>query len=304
MLTAALLAFTGCSAGQNQPNNEISTIKKDVVKLRGANGLFRMPEASDYESTLDVQAALEIKSTPKKDPVVPNDGSVHATYLASRLLDTSFPDITNERTKQELERVLQIPETDILTRLKALVALKRSGSEAWHNYTPVVGQAQANLPASVTAENLNEYVELIDVLMQADPRTTLSSLKSFDAQPGNDSALSKALIALSNSMYFKNSAEVRSMFPAVQAKLPEIIANQGTGGLNYFRALTAMTSASLSGLDSNDFDSATQKLQNLKGCKEFSSLYRLQTDEASPCSLSLSAALIAVPGAYDLGANK
>jgi len=527
LLTAALLAFAGCSAGQNQPNNEISTIKEDVEKLRGANGLFRMPEGGDqergdlyttalfsenlgsylpssqvavtavgttvmeqdttdlltlwsalklltasggdmapeieaklarvavppkqtevgaeisalwfwidvsrmhdwsrtdrnaaagavgtrlddisvtsisdkpyllwrlydsysalqrakpadleralrqvdikslphdYESTLDFQAALETKSTLKKDLVVPNDakahivqlidqglvnddalidsmlrslqllgaqedahelvrnrvavridkenglvraaalenGSVHATYLASRLLDTSFPDIANDRTKQELERVLRTAETDTLTRLKALVALKRSGSEAWHDYAAVVGQAQANIPATVTADNLNQYVELIDVLVQADPSTPLSSLKSFDAQADNESSLSKALIALSNSMYFKNSAEIRSMFPAVQSKLPELIANRGTG-LNYFRALTAMTSASLSGLDSNDFDSATQKLQALKGCKEFSSLYRLQTDEATQCSLSLSAALIAVPGAYDLGATK
>lgn len=314
---------------------------------------------------MDFQAALETKSTLKKDLVVPNDakahivqlidqglvnddalidsmlrslqllgaqedahelvrnrvavridkenglvraaalenGSVHATYLASRLLDTSFPDIANDRTKQELERVLRTAETDTLTRLKALVALKRSGSEAWHDYAAVVGQAQANIPATVTADNLNQYVELIDVLVQADPSTPLSSLKSFDAQADNESSLSKALIALSNSMYFKNSAEIRSMFPAVQSKLPELIANRGTG-LNYFRALTAMTSASLSGLDSNDFDSATQKLQALKGCKEFSSLYRLQTDEATQCSLSLSAALIAVPGAYDLGATK
>ena len=111
-------------------------------------------------------------------------------------------------------------------------------------------------------------------------------------------------MALSNSMYFSNSEEVRSMFPAVQSALPQLIGSSRGKGLNYFRALTAMTNASRSGLGSNDFDKAAEELRILKGCKEFPSLYRMEPDKASPCRLSISAAMIAVPGAYDFGENK
>ena len=144
----------------------------------------------------------------------------------------------------------------------------------------------------------------MNVLAQLDPDVKLARLEPFGADPAAEEPLSKALLALTNSMYFSNSAEVRSMFPAVQAKLPELIRGPGSNGLNYFRALTAMTSASLSGLGSDDFDAAAEELRKLKGCKEFPSLYRLEPDPDSQCSLSLSAAMIAVPGAYNLGDNK
>ncbi|WP_442544624.1 hypothetical protein ACSBOX_02360 [Arthrobacter sp. KN11-1C] len=231
-------------------------------------------------------------------------GSVHATYLAARLLDTSFPAVASGRTRDELERVLKAPETDQITQLKALVALKRSGSSSWGSYGSIIEQGRAALPATVTFANLSGYIELVDVLVQLEPNARLARLEAFDADPGVEDLLSGALMALSNSMYFSNSEEVRSMFPAVQSALPQLIGSSRGRGPNYFRALTAMTNASRSGLGSNDFDKAAEELRTLKGCKEFPSLYRLEADKASPCSLSISAAMIAVPGAYDFGENK
>lgn len=320
----------------------------------------------DYESTLDFQAALEARATLGNDLVVPNGardhivrlldssqvhddaliasmlrslellnaqteakrlvkdhiaprvdqktglirsstlakGSVHGTYLAARLLDTSFSAVVSERTRDELERVLKAPETDQITQLKALVALKRSGSPSWGNYGSIIEQGRAALPATVTFAKLSGYIELVDVLVQLEPNARLARLEAFDADPGVEDLLSGALMALSNSMYFSNTEEVRSMFPAVQSALPQLIGSSKGKGLNYFRALTAMTSASRSGLGSNDFDKAAEELRTLKGCKEFPSLYRMEADKASPCSLSISAAMIAVPGAYDFGENK
>jgi hypothetical protein len=231
-------------------------------------------------------------------------GSVHGTYLAARLLDANFPEIAKERTQEELTRVLATPDTDVLTQLKALVALKRSGSESWLDYGTIIEQGEAKIPTTVTSANLSEYIELVDVLVQVDSNVQLGRLAPFEADPKTESSLSSALLALSNSHFFTNSEEVRSMFPAVQAQLPELILEPNGKGLNYFRALTAMTSAGLSGLDSNDFEKAAQGLQKLKGCEEFPSLYRLEEDKASACSLSLSAAMIAVPGAYNLGESK
>lgn len=232
------------------------------------------------------------------------NGSVHGTYLAARLLDTNFPELASERTRDELERVLKSPETDPVTQLKALVALKRSGSSSWGSYGAVIDRGRAALPDTVTFANLSGYIELVDVLVQLEPSVRLGRLEAFDADPGVEDLLSGALMALSNSMYFSNSEEVRSMFPAVQSALPQLIGSPKGNGLNYFRALTAMTNASRSGLGSNDFDKAAEGLRTLKGCEEYRSLYRMEADKASPCSLSVSAAMIAVPGAYDFGENK
>ncbi|MFH5878818.1 hypothetical protein [Arthrobacter sp. NA-172] len=231
-------------------------------------------------------------------------GSVHGTYLAARLLDTSFPEVASERTRDELERVLKAAETDLITQLKALVALKRSGSSSWGSYSSVIERGRAALPVALTFANLGGYIELVDVLVQLEPGATLGRLEAFDADPGVEDRLSGALMALSNSMYFSNSEDVRSMFPRVQSALPQLIGSPEGNGLNYFRALTAMTNASRSGLGSNDFDKAAEELRTLKGCKEFPSLYRMEVGTASPCSLSISAAMIAVPGAYDFGVNK
>lgn len=231
-------------------------------------------------------------------------GSVHGTYLAARLLDTNFPEAASQRTRDELERILRTPETDLITQLKALVALKRGGSSSWGSYGAVIERGRAALPRSVTFTNLSGYIELVDVLVQLEPSVRLGRLEAFDADPGVENLLSSALMALSNSMYFSNSEEVRSMFPAVQSALPRLIVSPKGNGLNYFRALTAMTNASRSGLGSNDFDRAAVELRTLKGCKEFPSLYRMEAAKTSPCSLSLSAAMIAVPGAYDFGENK
>ncbi|MFF2298099.1 hypothetical protein [Arthrobacter sp. NPDC058127] len=231
-------------------------------------------------------------------------GSVHGTYLAARLLDTSFSAVASERTRDELERVLKASETDLVSQLKALVALKRSGSSSWGSYGPVIERGKAALPAVVTLANLSGYIDLVDVLVQLEPSAQLARLEAFDADPGVEDLLSGALMALSNSMYFSNSEEVRSMFPAAQSALPQLIDSPKGNGLNYFRALTAMTNASRSGLGSNDFDKAAEKLRTLKGCKEFPSLYRMEAGKSSPCSLSISAAMIAVPGAYDFGENK
>ncbi|MCZ9883012.1 hypothetical protein [Arthrobacter sp. B2a2-09] len=231
-------------------------------------------------------------------------GSVLGTYLAARLLDTSFPEVASERTRHELERVLKAPEIDLITQLKALLALKRSGSSSWESYGAVIERGRAALPVAVTFANLTGYIELVDVLVQLEPSVRLGRLEAFDADPGVEDLLSGALMALSNSMYFSNSEEVRLMFPGVQSALPQLIGSPKEKSLNYFRALTAMTNASRSGLGSNDFDKAAEGLLTLKGCKEFSSLYRMEADKASPCSLSLSAAMIAVPGAYDFGENK
>jgi hypothetical protein len=276
-----VLGLAACGAGPAAPANDVSAIKEDVKKLRGTNGLIRMPESASLAK-----------------------GSVHGTYLAARLLDTSFPDVASEQARNELERVLKVPETDLITQLKALVALKRSGSSSWGSYGSVIERGRAALPTAVTFANLSGYIELVDVLVQLEPNARLGKLEAFDADPGVEDLLSGALMALSNSMYFSNSEEVRSMFPAVQSALPQLIGSPKGNGLNYFRALTAMTNASRSGLGSNDFDKAAEELRTLKGCKEFLSLYRMEADKASPCSLSLSAAMIAVPGAYDFGANK
>lgn len=349
--------FDSYSALKVQGPEELETALKslDIKKL-----------PSDYESTLDFQAALETRIKFDRDLLVPNDakghivrilesgqvdddalidsmlrslelldaraerqrivkekvvsrldagnglirssaldnGSVHGTYLAARLLDTEFPEVAGERTRDQLVRAIEAPKADLITQLKALVALKRSGSDLWRNYSSVIQRGKAGVPGKVTQTNLGEYIELIDVLAQLDPDVKLARLEPFDADPAAEEPLSKALLALTNSMYFANNAEVRSMFPAVQAKLPGLIREPGSNGLNYFRALTAMTSASLSGLGSDDFDAAAEELRKLKGCKEFPSLYRLESDQGAQCSLSLSAAMIAVPGAYNLGENK
>lgn len=276
-----LLGLTACSASPVAPANDASALTEDLTKLQGTDGLIRMPESSSLAK-----------------------GSVHGTYLAARLLDVSFPEVASERTRDELERVLKASETDLVPQLKALVALKRSGSSSWGSYGPVIERGKAALPAVVTLANLSGYIDLVDVLVQLEPSARLARLEAFDADPGVEDLLSGALMALSNSMYFSNSEEVRSMFPAAQSALPQLIDSPKGNGLNYFRALTAMTNASRSGLGSNDFDKAAEKLRTLKGCKEFPSLYRMEAGKSSPCSLSISAAMIAVPGAYDFGENK
>lgn len=280
-LIVIVLGLAACGTAPVASANDISAIKEDLKKLQGINGLIRMPDSSTLAK-----------------------GSVHGTYLAARLLDTNFPELANERTRDELERVLKTPETDLVTQLKALVALKRSGSSSWGSYGAVIDRGRAALPDTVTFANLSGSIELVDVLVQLEPSARLGRLEAFDADPGVEDLLSGALMALSNSMYFSNSEEVRSMFPAVQSALPQLIGSPKGNGLNYFRALTAMTNASRSGLGSNDFDKAAEGLRTLKGCEEYRSLYRMEADKASPCSLSLSAAMIAVPGAYDLGENK
>ena len=305
-----------------------ATLRKDLVVPRDAKdhivGLLDSGQVHDDALIASLLRSLELLNAQTeaqrliKDRIAPRvdqktglirsstlaKGSVHGTYLAARLLDTSFPDVASERTRDELERVLKAPETDLITQLKALVALKRSGSSSWGSYGAVIERGKAMLPAAVTFANLSGYIELVDVLVQLEPNARLGRLEAFDADPGVEDSLSGALMALSNSMYFSNSEEVRSMFPAVQSALPQLIGSPKGNGLNYFRALTAMTNASQSGLGSNDFDKAAEGLRTLKGCKEFPSLYRMEVDEASPCSLSISAAMIAVPGAYDFGVNK
>jgi len=280
-LIVIVLGLAACGADPAAPTNDVSAVKEDLTKLQGTNGLIRMPESSSLAN-----------------------GSVHGTYLAARLLDTSFPAVASERTRGELERVLKSAEADLITQLKALVALKRCGSSSWASYGSIIEQGTAALPATVTFANLSGYIDLVDVLVQLEPNARLARLETFDADPGVEHLLSGALMAFSNSMYFSNSEEVRSMFPAVQSALPQLIGSSRGKGLNYFRALTAMTNASRSGLGSNDFDKAAEELRILKGCKEFPSLYRMEPDKASPCSLSISAAMIAVPGAYDFGENK
>jgi hypothetical protein len=256
-------------------------VKEDLTKLSGTNGLIRMPESAS-----------------------PGMGSVHGTYLAARLLDTRFSELANEQTRDELELVLREPETNLITQLKALVALKRSGSSSWVSYGSVIERGKAALPADVTIANLSGYIDLVEVLVQLEPNAPLARLAAFDADPVIEESICSALIALSNSMYFSNSEEVRSMFPAVQSALPQLISSPKGNGMNYFLALTAMTNASRSGLGSNDYDKAVEGLRTLKGCKEFPSLYRMEASKESPCSLSVSAAMIAVPGAYDFGVNK
>ena len=280
-LIVVVLGMTACHAGPGATVNDVSAVKEDLTKLREASGLVRTPESSS-----------------------PEKGSVHGTYLAARLLDTRFSELANEQTRDELERVLREPEANLITLLKALVSLKRSGSPSWGNYGSLIEQGKAALPATVTFAKLSGYIELVDVLVQLEPNARLGRLEAFDADPGVEDLLSGALMALSNSMYFSNSEEVRSMFPAVQSALPQLISSPKGNGMNYFRALTAMTNASRSGLGSNDFDKAVEGLRTLKGCKEFPSLYRMEAGKESPCSLSVSAAMIAVPGAYDFGVNK
>ncbi len=280
-LIVILLGLAACHAGPAVPANDFSAIKEDLKNLQGTNGLVRMPESAS-----------------------PENGSVHGTYLAARLLDTSFSELANEQTRDELERVLREPETNLITQLKALVALKRSGFSSWASYGSVIERGKGALPADVTIANLSGYIDLVEVLVQLEPNAPLARLGAFDAGLAVEDSISNALIALSNSMYFSNSEEVRSMFPAVQSALPQLISSPKENDLNYFRALTAMTNASRSGLGSNDFDKAAEGLRTLKGCKEFLSLYRMEADKASPCSLSISAAMIAVPGAYDFGVNK
>lgn len=280
------------------------TLREDVL----VNSVMRSLELLGATSQRDSHAEKILEdrqdaSTGILTQASAKDGSVQGTYLAARLVDTSFPMVANADTVAALSRVLDSTETDTLTQLKALVALKRSNQYEWQDHISIINSVVEDLPDVVGPENLQSYLLIIEPIIQLAPDIEFPILTEFPIDMQNADSMASGLSALSNAPFFANSNEVRSMFPELQAKMPEIIETPTEPAGLYYKALTAMTSAAKSGLGSEDFDRAAAKLGEYRGCSNITSLYRIGFTKDAPCSLTVSAMMIGVPGAYTLGVN-
>lgn len=229
------------------------------------------------------------------------NGSVQGTYLAARLADTAFPEVANTATVSALTGVVESDETDTVTRLQALVALERSQQSDSHEPDSIVTAAVASLPTSVDAASFQSYILLVEPLIQLAPDMPLATLTEFPVDTANVDSAAAGLAAISNAAYFANTDAVRMMFPELQALIAGLITDPAEPAVLYYRALTAMTSAELSGLGSEDFDRAAATLSEYRGCETSDSLFRIGFDSDATCSLAVSTLMLGVPGAYTLG---
>lgn len=281
------------------------SLREDVL-INSALRSLDLLGATSERSTLreDVLAARIDDSNGLIAPAGASNGSVQGTYLAARLADGSFSEIATADTVSALERILEADEADPVPRLQALVALKRAQQSDWQKYDAVATEAVESAPTSVDAAGLRAYLVLVEPLMQLEPDVPLATLVEFPVDTANVDSAAAGLAAISNAAYFANADEVRTMFPELQALIPELVSVPAEPAVLYYRALTAMTSAGLSGLGSEDFDRAAATLAEYRGCSAQDSLFRVGFEPDAPCSLAVSTLMLGVPGAYTLGGNE
>jgi hypothetical protein len=284
---------------------ESGDLREDVL-ISSALRTLELMDAGNSSNALaeEVVATRQDESNGLLTREGAEDGSVQGTYLASRLADAAFPEIATAATVSALTRALKSDETDAVTQLQALVALKRSQQAEWHAYDTIVSAAVASLPTSVDAASLQSYLLIVEPLMQLAPHVPLATLVEFSVDTANVDSAAAGLAAISNAAYFANVDDVRRMFPQLQAIIPALITAPAEPVVLYYRALTAMTSAELSGLGSEDFDRAAATLSDYRGCRASLSLFRIGFDPGAPCSLAVSTLMLGVPGAYTLSGDE
>ncbi|WP_394941205.1 hypothetical protein [Psychromicrobium sp. YIM B11713] len=281
-------------------------VNEDIVRVSILRTLILLDHDADAQNYLRenvFSGRIEFGSG-LVQPIIQRPGIVEATYLASRLLDKEFPRVVSSETANSLITAITSNESDSLTKLKAVVALKREGDSRWKDHINVVDAVKRDLPKVVTLDQLAEYLARVDALVQVDDKVDFAKLKNFDAPLSDKSLTMLAFMALKNFSYFSNSSEIGSWFPNQQKMLKSLVSKPTEPVSLYVAGLSAMTSASASGLRSPDFTDAVSKLRDLRGCEKYKSLYRSGINKVSPCSLTLSVQLMSVPNAYQFEGSK
>ncbi len=279
------------------------SVSEDIVRvsmLRTLNLLGDEAFTRTYLSDQVLATRIE-SSTGLVRPIIDFPGTVEATYLVSRLLDQHFPHVANSTTRDALFAHISSPETDRLTKLKALVALRRSGDPRWNDHLEIPQDAIRTFRSVVTVEEMPSYLVTMEAAVQVVDKVAFSRLEKFEAPTGDDRLASQALTALAGSSYFSNGSEVSEWFPDHQKKLQTLIKEPREPFSLYVAGMAAMASSPLSELNSSNFTSATEELESIRGCKKHKTLYRAGLEPTAPCSLSVSVRLMAVSGAYGGG---
>lgn len=228
----------------------------------------------------------------------PDQGSVEATFLFSRLTDLRFPEISNQATRDSLYREVSNASNPVEVRLMSAAALKRTGDERWKGFAPLATQTAAAQPKEVSREQLSSYLGVTTPATDLQPDLPKAALRPFSASPGDEGAEKDAVGAINNAYLFSNADAVNQMFPSIQAQLTAWIDSPATPFPQVVAAAAALPSARLVKVDSPYLDKVGKKIGDRRGCKDARTLLSATGRADGACSLILTVQARAIPSAW------
>ena len=228
----------------------------------------------------------------------PEQGSVEATYLFSRLVDLRFPEISNQGTRDSLNREASNAANPVAVRLMSAAALKRSGDERWKVFAPLATKSAAEQPKMVSREQLSSYLSVIMPATDLQPDLPKAALRPFEPRPGDEGAEKDAVGAINNSYLFSNTEAVEQMFPTVQSHLTAWVDNPATPFPQVVAAAAALSGARLVKVDSPYLNRVGKKIAERRGCKDARTLLPATGRADGACSLILTVQARAIPSAF------
>lgn len=277
--------------------------------LAGGSSIEDLPRAALLAilSTSGRGSEATSAMTPLKDRLSPktgllretdpdNSGSVGATYLFARLLGPRFREVCVAETTDALFAAAADTSHPLITRLQAVATLKDAGDKRWTQLGTSLLTNLGAFPASIGPNNLQQYLDVMEPAERIHPDVRRANLAEFD--PGADENRQRlAAAALTESYLFANQEDVGRMFPGLQRQLKMWADNPSTPLTRLLIAVPALTSSRLESLGSTYLEALGKKISAGMTCGGGKRMMSADGRPNGPCSLSLTLAAQAVPGA-------
>jgi len=222
-------------------------------------------------------------------------GTVEATFLFARLLDTRFGEVASVKTRDRLYVAASDSGAPMSERLRAGVALKYASDPRWKSMLPLAQKEAKAMPAVVREADLDVYLSVMEPAIALDSTVERGSLEAFD--PGEDEIRQKHAWAAINLAYlFSNEDAVCSMFPNLQATLKRWAESKDTEFPQLVEAAEVIPILKTVSVDSTFLEQLAQRIVSQRGCKDAASLYSIDGTRDAPCSLILTLQIRGIPG--------
>jgi hypothetical protein len=227
-------------------------------------------------------------------PTSSGAGSVDATYLFARLLDSRFAEIANDRTQALLEQVAGDSGQPLVLRLQATLALKNAGADLWHGLAPPLLDQVRATSGTVDRAQLPDYLSTMEPAVQLDPDIAKRRLRGFD--PGDEVDQQKlAASAVSGSYLFANEEQVGAMFAPLQKSMTKWL----TSPVPFPQLMTAastLPSSRAVQLSSAEMEATGNLITGHQGCAGAQRFFSVDGNPTSTCSVVMTLLARSIPG--------
>ncbi len=225
--------------------------------------------------------------------------TVEATFAFARVMEKSFSEVASEKTIEALLVQQSNASVPLPTRLQATYALREAGYEQWEDGLDVEQtktEVAAATPQQLDAESLPNYLSIMSSAGHLYPDLPKKDLTEFSTD-GDPQRELLAASAIRSSYLFANEVDVRSMFSHLQETLGGVALDENAPFAVRLRAISTLAAAGYE-IDqaSTYFDIGTE-LALQRECEGGLSLYSIDGQKGSPCSLVLTLEAKSIPEA-------